>query len=57
MIVLLAHVSAGGSALASWTPLFVILAIFVVVDAGLFAFGRRGDVGSAPAKLLLRPAE
>lgn len=44
----------GGSALASWTPLYVIFGIFVGVVIALFVFGRRGESDSALARQLLR---
>jgi hypothetical protein len=54
---LLAKVDAGGSALASWVPLYGLLVIFGVILAALIAFGRSGDTSSRAAAFALRTPE
>lgn len=44
----------GGSALASWTPLVVLLTGFGVIAAALLMFGRPADTGGAFARHALR---
>ena len=51
---LLAKVASDGSALTSWTPLFVLLGAFGAILVGLFVFGRSGDTTSKTARFLLR---
>ncbi|MDQ1445297.1 MAG: hypothetical protein QOI20_1761 [Acidimicrobiaceae bacterium] len=51
---LYAHVQAGGSALASWTPLVGMLIGFAVVITALVAFGRSGDTEHPLAAFVLR---
>ena len=50
----LAQVAGGGSALASWAPLYTIFGIFVAIVVGLFVFGRRSNTDSFLANHLLR---
>ena len=57
---LLAHASGGaeggGSALASWEPLVVMLIVFAAAVVATFVFGRSGDHPHVLGRLLLRPA-
>ena len=57
---LLAHASGGaeggGSALASWEPLVVMLIVFAAAVVATFVFGRSGDHPHILGRLLLRPA-
>ena len=50
----LAAVDSAGSALTSWTPLYLLLGAFSAVLVFLFAFGRSGDTTSGIARALLR---
>lgn len=47
----------GGSALASWQPLTVMLVAFAAAVTATFVFGRSGDHPNAIGRLLLRPAD
>ena len=51
---LLAKVDSAGSALTSWTPLYVLLGAFTAILIGLFFFGRTGNTSSKTAQFLLR---
>ncbi|MBA2607367.1 MAG: hypothetical protein H0U92_00325 [Actinobacteria bacterium] len=51
---LLANVDSAGSALTSWTPLYVLLGAFTAILIGLFLFGRSGNTSSKTAQFLLR---
>lgn len=61
MIQLFAHASGGaeggGSALASWAPLYIMLIAFGAAVLATFVFGRSGDHPNALARFLLRPAD
>jgi hypothetical protein len=52
-----AGASAGGSAVASWTPMLVILGVWGVAVVALFLSGRPVDHPSAFGRFALRPAE
>lgn len=61
MIQVLAHASGGaeggGSALASWAPLYIMMIVFGVAVAATFVFGRSGDHPHPLGRFLLRPAD
>ena len=46
----------GGSALASWEPLIIMLIAFAAAVAATFVFGRSGDHPHVLGRVLLRPA-